>query len=198
MIAIETDMAQRLYTYSVQNLKRESVLIKETDKIYFVLGVIPGFNHHSSLTLLYRASQDGWEASEFHDKCDGKGATLVVIKTSTGQVCGGYTSVAWSKNTGFKSDSSAAVFSVDNKLKYPCLIHSEAVYHYSSNGPSFGNFLFEIFCDPMNKINCSICSTRPEELARYNVDLDSSGCSILTGQKDSFTCAEIEIYLVTF
>ena len=86
----------------------------------------------------------------------------MVIKTSTGRVCGGYTSVAWSKNTGFKSDSSALVFSVDNKLKYPCLIHSEAVKHYSSNGPSFGDALLDIVCSPMNTDNSSSCYTGPD------------------------------------
>ena len=117
--------------------------------------------------------------------------------TSTGRVCGGYTYVSWSKSLGYKSDRSAVVFSVDNKVKYPCLKYGQAVYH-RDRGPSFGGYLLEIMGSPMNKENGSNCYTDYSDLARYNVDLSSSGCSILTGQKDKFTCAEMEVYKVTF
>jgi hypothetical protein len=32
-------------------------------------------------TLLYRATEDGFDAADFHRKCDNKGATLTIIKT---------------------------------------------------------------------------------------------------------------------
>ena len=31
-------------------------------------------------SLLYRASQDGWYARDFHSKCDNKGATVTLFK----------------------------------------------------------------------------------------------------------------------
>lgn len=33
---------------------------------------------------MYRASKDGFTASSFHAKCDGKGANIVLIKSKTG------------------------------------------------------------------------------------------------------------------
>jgi len=45
--------------------------------------------------LLYRASRDGWGASDFHRMCDDKGATVTVVKSSDGYIFGGYTDVAW-------------------------------------------------------------------------------------------------------
>ncbi len=34
--------------------------------------------------LLYRASRDGFQSKNFHDKCDGKVKTLTVIKSKEG------------------------------------------------------------------------------------------------------------------
>ena len=36
------------------------------------------------LELLYRSSRDGWKALDFHDKCDNKGTTITVIRSSDG------------------------------------------------------------------------------------------------------------------
>ena len=48
--------------------------------------------------LLYRASEHGYRAESFHDYCDNKGSTLVVIKSSGGWIFGGYTTRSWSTN----------------------------------------------------------------------------------------------------
>ena len=44
--------------------------------------------------LLYRASRDGWGASNFHSCCDNKGPTLTVIKSGN-YIFGGYTEHEW-------------------------------------------------------------------------------------------------------
>ena len=44
--------------------------------------------------LLYRASRDGWTASDFHSCCDNKGPTLTVIR-SENYIFGGYTEQEW-------------------------------------------------------------------------------------------------------
>jgi len=62
--------------------------------------------------LLYRASRDGWEAKDFHDKCDGKGGTVVVVKSDEGYVFGGYTDVSWTSGLGFRSSSESFLFSL--------------------------------------------------------------------------------------
>ena len=46
--------------------------------------------------LLYRASEHGYTASSFHECCDDKGPTLIVIKSITGNIFGGYTTESWS------------------------------------------------------------------------------------------------------
>jgi TLD len=49
-----------------------------------------------SLNLLYRASENGYLAQEFHKKCDTITNTLTLVETEYGKVIGGYTPLAWS------------------------------------------------------------------------------------------------------
>ncbi len=46
--------------------------------------------------LLYRASEHYYSAKYFHEYCDNKGPTLVVIKSREGWMFGGYTTKSWS------------------------------------------------------------------------------------------------------
>ncbi len=46
--------------------------------------------------LIYRASEHGYTAKSFHECCDDKGPTLVIIKSSGGWIFGGYTTQLWS------------------------------------------------------------------------------------------------------
>ncbi len=45
--------------------------------------------------LIYRASEHGYTAESFHEYCDDKGPTLIVIKSSGGWIFGGYTTQSW-------------------------------------------------------------------------------------------------------
>jgi hypothetical protein len=74
--------------------------------------------------LLYRASRDGWSASDFHRMCDGKGATVTVVKSSDGYIFGGYTNVAWEEKGRYKSSAESFLFSLKDK---------------AGIGPSFGS-----------------------------------------------------------
>ena len=49
--------------------------------------------------LIYRASEHGYTAQSFHECCDDKGPTLVIIKSSGGWIFGGYTTQLWSGNS---------------------------------------------------------------------------------------------------
>ncbi len=46
--------------------------------------------------LLYRASEHDYTGRSFHEYCDDKGPTLIVIKSSGGWIFGGYTTRSWS------------------------------------------------------------------------------------------------------
>jgi len=44
---------------------------------------------------LYSGTKDGFDPEDFHKKCDKKGATISIIKTSDKKVFGGYTPIPW-------------------------------------------------------------------------------------------------------
>ena len=52
-----------------------------------------------SWELLYRASEHGYTSKSFHECCDGKRPTLIVIKSSEGWIFGGYTNRYWSSDS---------------------------------------------------------------------------------------------------
>jgi hypothetical protein len=43
-----------------------------------------------TLSLLYRGSRDGFRGADFHAKCDDKGATVTIVKSTEGRIFGGY------------------------------------------------------------------------------------------------------------
>ena len=45
--------------------------------------------------LLYRASEHEYKGNSFHEYCDDKVPTLIVIKSSGGWIFGGYTTQSW-------------------------------------------------------------------------------------------------------
>ena len=53
----------------------------------------------STFNLLFRGCRDGWSPSDFHDKVDGKGATVTLVRTKDG-VFGGYTDISWASSGG--------------------------------------------------------------------------------------------------
>lgn len=69
--------------------------------------------------LLFRTSVNGDSASTFHQKCDGKGATITFIKTTNGKKIGGFTMIPWTNAGGaYKEDPEAFIFSLDATQKF--------------------------------------------------------------------------------
>jgi len=64
--------------------------------------------------LLMRGTRDGFTSHAFHEKCDIKGPTLIVIKSSEHQrIFGGYTNIDWnSLNCGKRYKLQSFLFSL--------------------------------------------------------------------------------------
>jgi len=96
--------------------------------------------------LLYRGSDDGWETSNFHGKCDNKGGTITVLKTKEGYVFGGYADKSWSSSTpGWVSSEKAFLFSLKChaglgaiKMNFKSGMEKHAIHSHSLHGPTFG------------------------------------------------------------
>jgi len=99
---------------------------------------------NAQAVLLYRATRDGFEASSFHSKCDGKANTVTIIKTNSNYIFGGYTSAAWNGHVGRITDSAAFIFSlrrngVSYSDKFGVTQSDYAIYSLINYGPTFGS-----------------------------------------------------------
>jgi hypothetical protein len=93
--------------------------------------------------LLYRATRDGFAAADFHKRCDNKAKTLTIIKSTNGNIFGGYTDKAWMSDKQWYSDPNAFLFSLVNKDDKPFKAKvssngQNAIFCNSSKGPTFG------------------------------------------------------------
>ena len=107
------------------------------------------------LTLLFRASRDGYGYSNFHSKCDGKVNTLILVETTNRRRFGGYTECQWDQNNSYKTGPYSFIFSFDNKKIYYSKNGSNSIYGYSSYGPTFGGGHDFYICDGCNSSNNS-------------------------------------------
>ena len=93
---------------------------KDHEKHYNYLVSLLNFNSINELTnklhLLYRGSEHNFDSSKFHQLCDGKGKTLVIVRAKTTKnLFGGYSTTAWHSNSSY----SPAPWLVTSPWKFP-------------------------------------------------------------------------------
>ena len=93
--------------------------------------------------LKYRASRDGFKATDFHSHCDGIAKTLTIIKAKSGNIFGGFTEQEWHSSREDVTDPKAFIFSLINKEEKPFKVQcsnggKEALRCRSDLGPCFG------------------------------------------------------------
>jgi hypothetical protein len=146
-------------------------------------------------TLIYRASQDGFEASSFHAKCDDQPNTFIIIKSTNGNVFGGYTEQSWS-GSGYKADPNAFLFSLINQdsepLKMKCISSDEAIYCSTKYGPNFGNMDIKISSE--SNENTQSCSNIGYSYEHPDYNYDSNEAQLFLAGSNEFQVLEIEVY----
>jgi hypothetical protein len=161
-------------------------------------------------TLLWRGSRDGFEAGEFHKRCDRHTNTLTVILDRNGNIFGGFTPVAWESriwngqygknNNCWKEDprSISFLFTMQNPMGFPPRRFAlrpekknEAIACYAACGPAFGG-------DVVISSNCNL-NTNSATFNfgdSYNNDTPLDGHTFFTGSYP-FQVAEIEVFAIT-
>ncbi len=95
--------------------------------------------------LLFRATRDGFAPAKFHQKCDGKGPTVVIAKSAGGHIFGGYTEAAWDSSNQYKNCRDSFLFrlsgpgGVDPSQHRIFQNFESGIYCHSSLGPVFGS-----------------------------------------------------------
>ncbi|KAF0973189.1 hypothetical protein FDP41_008396 [Naegleria fowleri] len=150
--------------------------------------------------LLFRASQDGFNASQFHSKCDNKGPTVTIIKTFNNCIFGGYTPLSWNTSDSFQRDNSSFLFSFIGKNEEERNVRIEnqgqkdntkSIYCALNNGPTFGGYDLYVSNDFKSNSNYSNLGHS------YSVSGVSYGTSqakeYLAGSY-KFSITELEVY----
>lgn len=97
------------------------------------------------LTLLYKASVHGYQASIFHQRCDRQGPTLLVAYNRSGYIFGGYTSVEYAQSGQHIRDEEAFLFSFQGNNPVCFNVSSGCNARLdNTGGPNFGQKLY--FC----------------------------------------------------
>ena len=176
----------------------KSKIIDSFDKIDFIINRLQNSpklkNKKISFNLLFKATTDGQLASDFHKKCDGKVQQLVFIKTTEGEIFGGYTKVGFRNRGNAYKDNKAFVFSCFNKKIYNIKKEQNAIMDFQSNGPCFysnGDYIIYIPNKMFDDLSytCSISSSYYEGMTMdYEIN---------NGDK-YFNIQEIEVYQILY
>ena len=120
-----------------------------------------------------------------------QGPTLIILKTTQGGVCGGYTSKNWDGSNEYTDDIDAFVFNMTQR--YNCN-HTQKAIYTQPYGFWFGDCILAITSyTKLNGDNEGYCYTGKDN--HYNIEGDVSP---LTNQKNYFTCAQLEVYKVVY
>ena len=94
--------------------------------------------------LLYQATKDSDKAKIFHEKCDNKKNTMVLIETTQGKKFGGFTTQTWDGDTD-KQDENAFIFSLDKLKIYDIIRNQNAISCQPNYGPIFCGYQIFIY-----------------------------------------------------
>ena len=179
----------------------DSNILKESPRKKELIQKLYEWTGFKKIELIYRGTRDGGDNNSFHQKCDNQGPTLILCKNDKDNIFGGYTSVSWTNdNKGYKTDKNSFLFTLTNihntePTKFQEYNNNNNVYHYSNNGPTFGNgsdlYFYQQF---LNNNNCQ--SGFP---STYK-DTIGKGRSIFTGNYNNYNSCiklrEIEIFKI--
>ena len=125
---------EKLNSRTIENKQEFSLLYKRLKK---------NFKEITDFKLLYRGSADGKSSTAFHEKCDGIGNTISIIRSNAGYKFGGYAVNKWTKNafTWVYDDLKSFVFSLNLMTIYDSTSTHNEKYHLGTySGPQFWAF----------------------------------------------------------
>jgi len=177
----------------------DSNILKESKRENELIEKINEWIKIKRMELIYRGTRDGSSCNDFHNKCDNKGESIILIKNDKDNIFGGYTSYPWGKDNKYHSALDSFLFTLTNiyninPTKFPSKNDQKEVYHHSSYGPLFGGgHDLGIYNNFLNKGGWS-------DFPYSYEDILGKGRSIFTGKDNNndnkFKIKEIEVFKV--
>lgn len=112
---------------------KSSEIIKNNEQINLLEEWIGG----TIGTLCYSGTRNSLNPSSFHKKCDEVGPTIVIVKTDSSAIIGGFTSLSWGGSKE-KSDNTAFIFNLSNRMQFTAKSLSLGIACGIDKMPSFG------------------------------------------------------------
>jgi len=196
--------SKNIHTNEFENGINKSKIIQHDDIIFLenrIKKIYPKLN--INFNLVYRATEDGDRAANFHNKCDKIGPNVTFVKTKTGYVFGGFTVKNWEHlkrdindkkpNLGSASrDSRAFGFCVNYQKIYKNEKPNEfAIWCNRNFGPTFKNNFFQIF-DNFFKRGGYCSSKNNSNFGGQDHDYE------ISGGEAKFGVEEIEVFEISF
>ena len=177
----------------------KSKIIKNESEMNLILSGIKLLNkdlpseNMKSISLIYTTKKDGTSSSSFHQKCDYRPHILIIIKTKTNSIFGGYTKHFFDSEKNLKKfDKNSFLFNL-NKMKiflpHWNKINTPGIFNLIGTGPCFLNGALELgknLINDVGRVGTKDCG--------YKLKNDFE----VNNGKQFFNAAEIEIYQVLF
>ena len=155
---------------------------------------IPNSQNMKSISLIYTSKKDGTSGYSFHQKCDYKPDLLIIIKTKTNSIFGGYTKNFFdSEKNGKKIDKNSFLFNI-NKMKiflpqWNNKVCMPGIYNNVGWGPCFLNGAISLGKNLINDVG---------HVGYKECGYKLRGDFEVNNGMENFYANEIEIYQVLF
>ena len=178
--------------------------IIDNDELYLIEDEIQKiYNKNiSKYELLFRASKDGFRATDFHNKCDGENNTLILVKTTNGRRFGGFTDFPWNNKNINRNGEKEFTFSLDNEKVYNFEANNNNIYNnVNSNsnweGPNFGGKYGFKLCD-----SCDTYSSSQDYSYSYSYDYNynryQNNKNYGLAENSNFLVKDYEVFKIYF
>ena len=143
-------------------------------------------NNISSISLIYRMSDDGNSFATFHQKCDNQFPALFIAKSKNKCKFGGYTFIGWNSNSsGYLADNKSFLFSLDKKQKFEIQDNKNTIGCYKDRGVDFHNDCY------FYQSNMTECYSN----GNYSY-LKGKGRVLADNKENTFTVEEVEVFKI--
>lgn len=182
----------------LDDTRLRSEILTDEEQQNLLLSWLPphGDVRRRRLRLLFRASRDGFAAATFHDRCDNKGPTIVLVQSGN-HIFGGFTEKSWIYSQGgYTTCKQAFLFSLADPnglepTKLPLKSNNQmyAILYSSNNGPTFGSG-----CDLRIADNANMCVSSSSCLGHvYEIPSAWNNSSSLAGE-GHFVVTNYEVF----
>ena len=174
----------------------ESDIFHSKDEVSLITKFITS-EYKISYKLLYKGSQNNFDAVKFHINYDEYVPTLILIETFDNFRFGGFSDKIWKGNNVYKESKNCFLFSLNFKEKFNIKESDKMFAIYCKQDEFFGFGKDVRIINQCNKYK-NVCNFPVNYEGTKNNNLINKGINPLIGNYKNFGVKEIEVFLVKY